>query len=110
MKHNIQQKYPAINYYFSDRSQPIPVFIKLTTCIMFLKKKLDHDVIVNKFYYSNLEKLETQVFCNIETEDLQDLLDMFVKVMCEYLCNADILENNTEKINTHRDCVNAMEY
>ena len=102
MKTNIQYKYTSINHYFNDRTEAIPIFIKLTACILFLRKKLGFSINIDPSYYKYMEKIETQVFCNIETEDLQELLDLFIKVMCEYMQNTEILEGEGTPLGTPR--------
>jgi hypothetical protein len=66
--------------------------VKLMASIVCIQKLLGNEVYVHDLCLNQIEKLETQVFCNIETEDLKILLKMFVSLMCDYAGDAEVLE------------------
>ena len=92
MKTDIQYKYPSINHYFCDNTECVSMVVKLMASIVCIQKLLGNEVYVHDLCLNQIEKLETQVFCNIETEDLKILLKMFVSLMCDYAGDAEVLE------------------
>jgi hypothetical protein len=92
MSFTIFKKYPEVNAHLSDTSMPI--FVKLMATILVIRQKLDYTVDKSEVFYNNAAKLDPQLFDNVEKDDLPLLLELFVRIICDYVNNTDILEDD----------------
>jgi len=92
MSFTIFKKYPEVNAYLSDTSTPI--FIKLMAIILFIRQKLDYTVDKSEIFYNDAAKLDPQLLYNVEKDDLPMLLELFVRIICDYVSDTDVLEDD----------------
>ena len=91
MSFKIFKKYSEVNAYLSDMSRPL--FIKLMVIILFIRQKLNYTVNKSEVFYYDVAKFDPQLFNNVEKDDLPMLLELFVRIICDYVNNTDILED-----------------
>ena len=93
MSFTILKKYPEVNAYLSDTTTPI--FIKLMTTVLFIRQKLNYRMVDKlEVFQNNAAKLDPQLFHNVEKDDLPMLLKLFVRIICDYVSNTDVLEDD----------------
>lgn len=108
MSFKIFKKYPEVNAYLSDMSTPI--FIKLMATILFIRQKLNYTVNKSEVFYDNAAKLNPQLFHNVEKNDLPLLLELFVRIICDYVSNTDILEDDEGVKTKEKICLKLRTY
>ena len=108
MSFKIFKKYPEVNAYLSDTSTPI--FIKLMATILFIRQKLDYTVNESEVFYNDAAKLNPQLFHNVEKDDLPMLLELFVRIICDYVSNTDILEDDEGVETKEKICLKLRTY
>jgi len=108
MSFTIFKKYPEVNTYLSDTSTPI--FIKLMATILFIRQKLDYTVDKSEVFYNNASKLDPQLFHNVEKDDLPMLLELFVRIICDYVSDTDVLEDDEGVKTKQKICVKLRTY
>ena len=108
MSFKIFKKYPEINAHLSDMSSPI--FVKLMATILFIRQKLNYTVDKTEVFYNNAAKLNPQLFDNVEKDDLPLLLELFVRIICDYVNNTDILEDDKGVKTKEKICLELRKY
>ena len=108
MSFKIFKKYPEVNAYLSDMSSPI--FVKLMATILFIRQKLNYTVDKTEVFYNNAAKLNPQLFHNVEKNDLPLLLELFVRIICNYVNNTDILEDDEGVETKEKICLKLRKY
>jgi|LauGreDrversion4_2_1035121.scaffolds.fasta_scaffold01614_12 hypothetical protein len=108
MSFKIFKKYPEVNAHLSDMSSPI--FIKLISTILFIRQKLNYTVNKSEVFYDNVAKLDPQLFNNVEKDDLPMLLELFVRIICDYVNNTDILEDDEGVETKEKICLKLRTY
>lgn len=109
MSFQIFKKYPEVNAYLAN-TESMPVFIKLMATILFIRQKLDYTVNVSDVFYNNASKLDPQLFCNVEKDDLPALLELFVKIICDYVSDTDVLEDDESDETKQKICCQLRKY
>lgn len=105
MSFTILKKYPEVNAYLSNTTTPI--FNKLMTTVVFIRQKLNYTVDKSEVFYNNAAELDPQLFHNVEKDDLPMLLKLFVRIICDYVSNTDILEDD-EGVKTKQKICNEL--
>ena len=108
MSFKIFKKYPEVNAHLSAMSSPI--FIKLMATILFIRQKLNYTVDKTEIFYDNVAKLDPQLFHNVEKNDLPLLLELFVRIICDYVSNTDILEDDEGVKTKEKICLKLRTY
>lgn len=109
MSFTIFKKYPEVNAYLSDTTTPI--FIKLMTTVVFIRQKLNYTIDKKlEVFCNNAAKLDPQLFHNVEKDDLPMLLELFVRIICDYVSNTDVLEDDEGVKTKQKICVKLRTY
>ena len=87
-----------------------PIFVKLMAIILFIRQKLNYTVDKTEVFYNNAAKLNPQLFDNVEKDDLPLLLELFVRIICDYVNNTDILEDDKGVKTKEKICLELRKY
>jgi hypothetical protein len=65
--------------------KPIPTFIKLMSTILYLRQRLEFQVVSTESFYDYIEQNDYTNFQNIENVELYKILVCFVTFACGYI-------------------------
>jgi hypothetical protein len=83
------EKYPLITAFIEDKTGP-PALIKLLTTITLLRKKIGYSIEDDPMF--DVNKINVNLFDNIEKIELLEILKYFVLITCLYVNDKDFVD------------------